>query len=240
MLDAIAGPDPRDPLSLLPERQARSAARLDGLAGVRIGVPRRAQADRPDFAPVLPLFERALSRLAQAGAVIVDPCDLPTAVELQDVRSCVFRAEFKAALDAFLEDHGAPCGMDRLAAIIAWNAAHPENIPYGQPLLIAADATPLDEQYLRDRARDIVLARTGGLDAALALGGADVLIAPMGAAAKCSGKAGTPVAAVPAGLDANGVPFGITLLAALGQDRKLLAIAAAVEQAIGERVVPKI
>jgi Asp-tRNA(Asn)/Glu-tRNA(Gln) amidotransferase A subunit family amidase len=51
---------------------------------------------------------------------------------------------------------------------------------------------------------------------------------------------GTPVAATPAGRDAAGVPFGITLLAGLGQDRRLLGIAAAVEAAIGERVVPEI
>src|SRR5207244_2786526 len=126
---------------------------------------------------------------------------------------------------------------DSMAAIIAWNAAHPAHIPYGQPLLIAANDTPLDDRYVQDRARDIALARVG-LDAALALGGADVLIAPMGAAARCSGKAGTPVAAVPAGLDAAGVPFGITLLAGLGQDRKLLAIAAAVERALGPRILP--
>jgi amidase len=237
VLDAIAAPDALDPISLLPERRSRDAARIDTLAGVRIGVPRRAQADRPDFAAMLPLFERVLTQLSQAGASIVDPCDLPTAEQLLDVRSCVFRAEFKAALDAFLEQHGAPGGMRSMADIIAWNAGHPDKIPYGQPLLIAANETPLDDRYVRDRARDIALARTGGIDPALALGGVDVLIAPMGAAAKCSGKAGTPVAAVPAGLDPGGVPFGITLFAGMGQDRRLLAIAGAVEEVIGQRVV---
>src|SRR5262249_33721861 len=73
VLDAIAGPDARDPVSLLPERHSLDAPRIDGLAGVRIGVPRRAQADRPDFAAVLPGFKRVLNRLAQAGAIIVDP-----------------------------------------------------------------------------------------------------------------------------------------------------------------------
>ena len=80
----------------------------------------------------------------------------------------------------------------------------------------------------------------GGIDAALALGGADVLIAPMGCPAKCTGKAGTPVAAIPVGRTAAGVPFGVTLLASLGQDHKLLSIAAGFERAIGERVLPSL
>jgi amidase len=53
----------------------------------------------------------------------------------------------------------------------------------------------------------------------------------------CSSRA---FAATPAGRDAAGVPFGITLRAGLGQDRRLLGIAAAVEAAIGERMVPEI
>ena len=33
------------------------------------------------------------------------------------------------------------CGMTSLADIIAWNEQHPDAIPYGHPLLIAAQAT---------------------------------------------------------------------------------------------------
>jgi amidase len=238
VMGVLAGPDTRDTITLSAHRCNPSRLQLSDLAGLRIGVLRRNQADRPEFQTVMPLFEDVLSRLSRAGAIIVDPCDFPAAEQLQEVRSSVFRTEFKASLNAFLADHRAPCGMGSLAAIVQWNEAHPHHIPHGQSLLIAASGTEMDGRYLADRMRDIALSRTAGIHAAMASGDADVLVAPMAAAAKCSGKAGTPVAAIPVGLDASGAPFGITLLAALGRDRKLLAIASAIEGAIGDRRLP--
>jgi amidase len=58
----------------------------------------------------------------------------------------------------------------------------------------------------------------------------------MSSAAKCTGKAGAPAAALPVGKDAAGKPFGVTLIALPGQDEQLLRAAAAVEQVIAERV----
>ncbi len=111
---AIAGADMRDTLTLTQPGWRGKLERCDTLAGVRIGVPRRTIADRADLSGVLPLFEDVLSLLAGAGARIVDPCDLPSAEALQDVRSCVFRTEFKAALNEFLEAHDSPCGVANL------------------------------------------------------------------------------------------------------------------------------
>jgi len=238
VIEAIAGPDGRDSITTLSDLRAFFESPNHGVAGVRIGVPRRCQADRTEFGDVMQNFENVLSRLSAAGAVIVDPCDLPSAEQLQDVRSSVFRCEFKNALNMFLEENGSPCGLGSLDEIIAWNAAHPHHIPYGQSLLLAANETSLDARYVQDRRRDVVLSRTAGIDAALTLGGVDVLIAPMGAAAKCTGKAGSPVAAIPAGLDAEAAPFGVTVYGRMGDDRRLLAIAAAIERAIGDRREP--
>jgi amidase len=226
----LAGADPRE------SRPVPAAS----LAGVRIGVPRRQMADRPEFGQLMPQFERCLSKLSKAGAVIVDPCDLPSAEQLQALRSCVFRAEFKAALNAFLVQHRSPCGIDSLHALIAWNQAHPDAIPYGQSLLVAANATRgYDEPaYRPDRNLDLVLSGTQGIDAALAAHAVRVLIAPMGAAAKFTGKAGAPVVAIPAGTDSAGLPFGISVFASAGDDAPLLAIAAGIERIIGERAIP--
>ncbi len=208
---------------------------------LRIGVLRRTFTDRAELESVMPQYEAALSKLARAGATLIDPCDLPSADALQAVRSSVFRTEFKAALDDFLTDHGAPCGIASLDDLIAWNEKHPEAVPYGQGLLLAAQATAGfdDPQYRLDRARDLALSRAGGIEAALSLG-VQVLIAPMGTAAKCSGKAGSPVLAIPVGLDPAGLPFGVTLLAAPGQDALLLAVGAAVGSVIGDRRVPQL
>jgi amidase len=235
--EVIAGADVRDSATLAHWHACEHGwepGRLESIAGIRIGVPRRCIADRPEMG--------VLSRLSRAGARIIDPCDLPSAEQLNDVRSCVFRTEFKAALNDFLEAHESPCGVTSMDALVAWNERHPEAIPYGQSLLLAANKTTgLDHpDYVADRRRDIALSRTAGIDAALAMSGADVLIAPMGSAAKCTGKAGAPAIAIPAGLDPSGTPFGVVLFASPGYDRRLIAIASAVERVIGDRRMPRL
>ena len=67
-----------------------------------------------------------------------------------------------------------------------------------------------------------------------------VLLAPMGAAAKCTGKAGAPTLAIPFGVDVSGTPFGVTLYSRIGNDRALEAVAALVERAVGNRVIPRL
>jgi amidase len=199
-------------------------------------------ADREQFAGVMPNFQAALDALAKAGATIVDPCDLPSAEQIQDVRSTVFATEFKASLNSFLEEHDAPGGIGSLRELIAWNEQHPDLIPYGQSLLLNAEKTlGLNHpQYIGDRTRDIILSRTAGIDAALAGHDVDVLIAPMGCAAKCTGKAGAPTLAIPVGLDPQGTPFGVTLYSRRGGDRQLFSVGALIEQAIADRRAPQL
>jgi amidase len=134
------------------------------------------------------------------------------------------------------------CSIESLAELIAWNEDHPNSIPYGQSLLIAAEASRgLDDPaYRADRDKDIFLSRNQGIDAALAIHEADILIAPMGAAAKCTGKAGAPVVSIPVGIDCTGVAFGITLFGAVGSDASFLAIAVEIDRLIGHRLIPNI
>ncbi|MDB6002360.1 MAG: amidase [Rhizobacter sp.] len=238
----MAGPDARDTATLCVAPAFGRGWQLESLQGVRIGVPRRAMAARPEFEPLMGCFESVIARLSAAGARIVDPCDLPSAEQLAEVRSSVFRTEFKAALDAFLADQGAGVAIGSFDALIAWNEGHPQAIPYGQSLLIAAAETSglQDTAYLRDRARDLALSRDAGIAAALSGHDVDVLLAPMAAASKCTGKAGAPAVSIPAGLDASGAPFGVTLFASPGHDRRLLSVAGAVEQVLQGRVVPRL
>jgi amidase len=84
-----------------------------------------------------------------------------------------------------------------------------------------------------------VLSRDAGIDGALRFSGADALIAPMGVAAKCTGKAGAPVLAIPVGLNGTGQPFGVTLYASIGQDIELLEVGATIAAIVGQRVAPK-
>lgn len=242
LMSVIAGADCRDSLSVVTALDRRGELRQRDPKTIRLGVPRRCVADRPDLENFIPQFDAVLRELTKNGVTIVDPCDLPAAEQLQDVRSSVFRTEFKAALNAFLEQNNNPCGIDSIDSLIRWNEQHPGKIPYGQSLLIAAAETAgLDDpRYQADRRRDIALSRHAGIDAALDFSGADVLIAPMSAAAKCTGKAGAPVLAIPVADDSKGAPFGVTLFASLGADAALLEIGAAVAAIIGQRIMPKL
>jgi amidase len=234
---AISGPDPADTQTFRPSFLGdQRLAHIDDFSSIRLGAPRITMTDREDIEPVLHLFEDALSKLSNAGIHIVDPCDLPSAERLRDVRSSVFPTEFKAALNEFLIANGRPNGIGSIDELIAWNEAHEDAIPYGQPLLLAArDSGDLDqERYGSDRLRDVALSRQSGIDAALAAGDVDTLIVPMSVAAKCTGKAGAPVMAIPVGLDDAGAPFGVTIFTRYGDDARLFAVARAIEDIIGD------
>ncbi|QCO05300.1 amidase [Azospirillum argentinense] len=70
MLDALAGPDPRDPQSVvLSGSLARAAADPDP-AGLRIAYSRRLGLDAPVDPEVAACVERAVHRLADAGAIV--------------------------------------------------------------------------------------------------------------------------------------------------------------------------
>jgi amidase len=240
MFSVIAGLDGDDPATQGMTLERGFALRPRDPKSIRIGVPRRTMTDRTDVVGMLPQFEAALVELAKAGVTIIDPCDFPAADQLAEVRSCVFRTEFKAALNDFLRENGSPCGIGTMDDLIAWNAQHPEAIPFGQSLLIAAAQTAgLDDPaYIADRRCDITLSRDVGIDGALKGSGADVLIAPMGAAAKITGKAGAPVLAIPIGKDSRGLPAGITLFSSCGSDANLLDVGATVAKIVGEWILP--
>ena len=234
--------DVRDKASLISSREMLDGLSCQGLKDIRVGVMRKQMANREEFLPFLPFFENVLKKLSTAGATVIDPCDLPSAEQLQEVRSSVFRTEFKASLNNFLQENKSPCGIDSMESLIAWNEAHPECIPYGQSLLLASNATKGidDAQYQSDRARDISLSVTEGIDAAMNMFDVNVLIAPMGAAAKLTGKAGAPVIAIPCGMGPDLTPFGVTIIAKVGDDARLLAIGSQIERVVGERKVPVI
>lgn len=235
---AMAGPDANDPATLGEFAQCPHVG--GSIRGMRIGVPRKYMADVVG-AEAGRAFERVLSSLADAGALIIDPCDLPAARQLSEVRSSVFRTEFKESLNSLLREHH-PCGIASLQDIIEWNRVHPEAIPYGQSLLEAANATSgtSAEQYIADRQRDIELSLEEGIRGALQAGAADVLLAPMAVAAKCTGKAGAPVVAVAVGEDELGLPFGATVFAEPGSDDLVLYAAAAIENVVGRRIAPSL
>lgn len=96
LLDVMAGYDPEDPQTAhgvdhIPETYT-TALDSDGLKGARIGILRqsmgaRAEPDSEDFAKVTRAFDKAVSELAGAGAVLVDPIEIPDLNELIATRT---------------------------------------------------------------------------------------------------------------------------------------------------------
>lgn len=105
VLEIIAGPDPEDPITnygaeKIPENY-RQFLQKDGLQGARIGVLRQLSDDEPD-PEIARIFENALQELAELGATLVDPVEIPNFNSLRQNQWC---AEFRKDIEAFLANY---------------------------------------------------------------------------------------------------------------------------------------
>ncbi len=260
LLTAMAGADPDDPAT----RAARGkpvdyVAALDpkGLRGARIGVPRAKvfgispEADR--------VAEAAIAALKAAGAVIVDPADIPHQGEYDDAELEVLLTELKADLAAYLAAWAPGAPVRTLADVIAFDERHraEEMAFFGQELFLKAQAKgPLTgAAYKKALARCRKLSRAEGLDAVLARYRLDALVVPsfsppwltdpvngdsflLGTSTPAA-VAGYPAVTVPAG-QVRGLPVGITFMGKPWSEATLLKFAYAYEQATHQRRPPKL
>ena len=258
LLGALAGPDPRDAATA-----ARGAAfetdytrflDPDGLRGARLGVARAYFGFHPGVDRVL---ATALAAMRQAGAVLVDPTDLPASGPYEAAELEVLLYEFKADLDAYLAQAGPGAAVRSLAELIAFNEEHREReMPhFGQELFERAQAKgPLTDSAYRDAlTRCRRLARAEGIDAALRRHRLDALVAPsngpawltdpvngdhfVGGSSTPAAVAGYPAVTVPAGF-VSGLPVGVTFFGAAWSEGTLLRCAYAFEQATRARRAP--
>jgi len=245
LLSVLAGPDPEDTITYSAlgfHHQDYSRFCVESaLSGARLGVARRGFFGREGKAEWDALVDKALVALHEAGAQIVDPADIPTASIVMPMLSRVFRTDFKAGLNAFLARCGDRTPVRNMADVIAHNLANPAAIPFGQDLLLAAEATAGDWSepgYHADRARDLRLTRAEGIDAVMAAHELDALVVPMDHAAKFTGKAGYPAISVPCGYTSEGDPAGVTFIGPAFSEPRLIGIAYAFEQATRLRRAP--
>ncbi len=259
-----AGADPLDPLVMTrPARlpsDYRAFCDFNSLADARIGVPREhyfgysAKADA--------LVEAALAVARKAGAVIIDPADVPTAKSLSKGKDelSVMLHEYKAGLEAYLATRPAVDGQPvSIKDIVEFNEAHADEELgfYGQEHLIAAcESGGLDSpEYLKARARNWRKAREKGIDAALRAANADVLACPTmgpawcidhvngdshpGAAYQAAAVAGYPAITLPVG-KVSGLPVGLCLVGTAWSEPTLIGIAFALEQrlSLGDEMRP--
>jgi amidase len=260
VLGALTGVDPRDPATSASEGHAHDDylqfLDADGLRGARIGV------DRTTFgadARVDELMEQALRVMSTAGATIVDPADITTRREAGRASGTVLRYEFKADLNAYLAEHGAPNGMRTLADIIAFNERDREHeMPFfGQEIMIQAEALGgLDSPEYRKALETMRrLSRDEGIDKVMGEHRLDAIVSPTtkaawltdlvnhdGSSAGSSGAAaiaGYPSVTVPNGY-VLGLPVGILFFGRAWSEPTLLRLAYAYEQLTGHRRAPKL
>ena len=259
LLSGAVGVDPRD------EATSRSEGNFHGdytrfldprgLQGARIGVARSFTGFDPR---VLALFDDAVLAMREAGAVIVDPTNLPPSAWSDELPLLVLEYEFKAGLNAYLGMLGPEAPVRTLAEIIEFNEQNRElEMPYfGQERMIAAQARgPLtDEAYLH-AVRTIQRGnREEGIDAVMDEHRLDAIVAPTrdlpwttdhikgdrldgGSSAGPAAIAGYPDISVPMGF-VSGLPAGVSFFGRAWTEPALLRMAYAFEQATRHRRVP--
>lgn len=261
ILGAMVGVDPDDPATAPSEGRAYTdyTQFLDpnGLQGARIGVARQGvtgyseETDR--------LFEQAIQAMRDAGAIIIDPADIPTINEITTgpTELTVLLYDFKHDLNAYLAARNDP-DIRTLADLIAFNEENAEQELrwFGQELFLMAQEKGelTDPEYIEALETNHRLGRTEGIDAVLQAHQLDAIVAPtgspawttdlvngdhfLGASSSPAAIAGYPLISVPMGF-AFGLPVGITFMGTAWSEPTLIRLAYAFEQATKVRRPPQ-
>ena len=261
LLGALTGVDPHDEATAASAGHSASdySPSLDpaGLKGARLGVCRSHFMGYS--AGTDALMESAIDALKRLGAVIVDPADIATAGQFDDSEFLVLLYEFKADLNRYLAEWAPGATAKTLADLIGFNDRNRgQEMPYfGQEIFTQAQAKgPLtDQDYLRALDKNHLLARTQGIDVALAEHQLDALIAPTGGPPSLidlvngdpggggsfsspAAVAGYPHVTVPMGYVA-GLPVGLSFVGRPWSEAALIKFAFAFEQATKARRSPR-
>jgi len=156
----------------------------------------------------------------------------------------------------WLTSLGPAAPVKSLTELRQWNIAHQKagSIKYGQTLLDLSDAMDLDTfraRYESDRARDILLTATHGIDEVMKAQHLDALLFPGPIGANVAARPGYPTVIVPFGLVPNApsnpfpeafhakpAPFGVSFTGMACSEPTLLRLAYTFEQATRKRVPP--
>jgi len=170
--------------------------------------------------------------------------------------SVVLKYGMKRDFNAWLTTLGAAAPFKTLGELIAWNKAHEKagSIKYGQSNLDISDEMDVVKdraRYEADRAKDIKLGGTHGIDEVMKAQRLDALLFPGGGGAAIAAKPGYPTVIVPFGFVPNApaggfppgfnpkpAPFGVAFTGMACSEPKLLELAYAFEQATKKRVPP--
>jgi amidase len=251
-----ASPDPNDPAtSRCTPPAGRDYTKFlnpDGLRGVRIGIPRAYYYDRLPGAEEIPapggagrgggrgrgglgdaqaaLMSDASAVLKRAGAIVVDPANMPTVLEPDSAKnilrwdicsgvnnakgkdescSVVLKYGMKRDFNAYLATLGPAAPVKSLTDLRAFNTAHGRGnaIRYGQSNLDISDEMDVAAdraRYDADRARDVALAGDHGFKEAIEGNKLDALMFPGWNISNLAARPGYPEIVVPLGTVAGG------------------------------------
>jgi amidase len=219
----------------------------------------------------------AIAVLRAQGAVVVDPADIPSVVDPDERRnfllwgicgganegkgqdascSVVLKYGMKRDFDAWLASLGARAPVKTLAELRHWNADHQKAgaIKYGQAALDISDEMSVEAdraRYEADRAKDLELAGTHGIEEVMKQLSLDALVFPGSSGAAIAARPGYPTVIVPFGMVDNAptppfpdgfaaekAPYGVSFTGLSCSEPRLIALAYAFEQATKRREPP--
>jgi amidase len=220
-------------------------------------------------------MNEAIAVLKDQGAIVVDPADIPSVVDknaadnyflwgvctdMDDVKGkkCSIDLAYGMERDfnKWLASLGSAAPVKTLAELRKWNSDHQKMgaIKYGQSLLDISDAMDLDlfkARYESDRANDIRLSATHGIDEVMKAQNLDALLFPGPGGASIAARPGYPTVIVPWAMVPNAPttafpesfkalpqPYGVSFTGMACSEPTLLKLAYAFEQATKKRVPP--
>jgi len=223
------------------------------------------------------VMEDAIEVLKKQGAVVIDveipsmaakdpsnnfrswgQCGGMTGAKGRDANcSVVLKYGMKRDFNAFLKTLGPSAPVKTLTELRVWNIEHTQSgaIRFGQSNLDVSDEMDVaadKARYEADRAKDIRLAGTEGIDAAMKTNSLDALLFPGANGASIAAKPGYPTVIVPFGMvpnapanpplpegfNAKPVPFGVSFTGMACSEGRLIELGYSFEQATRRRVPP--
>jgi len=222
-------------------------------------------------------MEDAIAALKKQGAIIIDPADIPSITDKDPKNNFMLWGQcsgvnegrgkdencsvdlkygMKRDFNKWLASLGAAAPFRTLADLRAFNTAHQKAgaIKYGQSNLDISDEMDVEKdraRYEADRARDIKLGGTHGIDEIMKAERLDAILFPGATGAAIAAKPGYPTVIVPFALVANAptpafpasfnarpAPFGVSFTGMACSEPRLIELAYAFEQATRKRVPP--
>jgi amidase len=223
------------------------------------------------------VMAEAIEILKKQGAVIVDPADIPSVLNPDPDRnfllwnqcsgidgakgvdancSVVLKYGMKRDFNKWLATLGTAAPLKTLTELREWNITHTKAgaIKYGQSNLDISDEMDVETdraRYEADRAKDIGLSATHGLDEVIKGNSLDAILFPGANGASISAKPGYPTVIVPFGMVPNASPrpfpdgfnakpgpFGVSFAGIACSEPRLIELGYAFEQATKRRVPP--